>query len=339
MSCRPLPLLSRSRSSPVVAHPATVSVLADPELSIVVVAYRNPELTRECLRSVFEQTHGSFEVIVLDNASGDGTAEMVAAEFPRARLYSLDQNIGFARGNNLAASHARGDWLLLLNPDTVVLDGALDHLLAFARTRPDGGIYGGRTLQPDGRVNPTSCWGLPTLWSTLCFATGASTLFPDSRWLNPESLGRWERDSVRTVGAISGCLLLLRRSLWERLGGFDERFFMYGEDIDLAVRARALGFAPLITPDATVVHVVGASASGSGSKMTQILRARATLMREHWSPPKRAFGLALLNTGVALRAAGAAALARRGRRGSAQQWREAWRRRDEWRRGYGVQDF
>jgi GT2 family glycosyltransferase len=229
----------------------------EPELSIIVVAYRNPQLTRACLRSVFEQTSGAFEVVVLDNASGDGTAEMIAAEFPAARLHALPDNIGFARGNNVAATHARGEWLLLLNPDT-----------------------------------------------------------------------------VRTVGAISGCLLLVRRALWDRLGGFDERFFMYGEDIDLSMRARALGFAPLVTPAATIVHVVGASAPGSGAKATQVLRARATLMRKHWPRWRAAAGLALLACGVALRATGATVLEATVGRRIGGQWQEAWQRRAEWRAGY-----
>ena len=308
--------------------------MASPELSVIVVAYRHPQLTRACLASVYAETTGDFEVVVLDNASGDGTAEMVAAEFPQARLVALQENLGFARGNNVAATYARGEWLLLLNPDTVVLDGALDRLIGFARDHPGRGLYGGRTLYPNGRLNPGSCWGRPTLWSTFCFASGLSTVLSGSALFDPESLGGWQRDTVREVGMVTGCLLLVHRDLWARLGGFDERFFMYGEDLDLSERVCAMGLSPLITPDATIVHVVGGSSGAGGAKMAQILQARVTVMRKHWPPARARAGIALLTAGVALRAVGARLLGRFGLAHTGQQWRTAWRLRGEWQAGY-----
>jgi N-acetylglucosaminyl-diphospho-decaprenol L-rhamnosyltransferase len=307
-----------------------------PELSVMIVAYRNAELTRDCLRSVFEETRAAIEVIVVDNASGDGTAEMIAAEFPRVRLLALDENIGFARANNLAVEHARAEWLLLLNPDTIVFDGALDSLLRFGREHPGGGLYGGRTLYPDGRLNPSSCWGLPTLWSMLCFATGLSTLRRGSPVFDPESLGGWERDSIREVGVVTGCLLLVHREVWERLGGFDPRFWMYGEDLDLAVRARAAGLRPMITPAATIVHVVGASSPDDGRKMTMVMRARATVMQLHWRPAAAALGTWLLTVGAGLRALATAAAGVAGRRRRQTVWPAVWARRREWRTGYAA---
>ena len=127
------------------------------DLSVVVVSDRNPHLTRDCLRSVFAETTGlEFEVIVVDNASLDGTAEMVAADFPAARLFALDENIGFARANNLAVRHAAGRYVVLLNPDTVVHGGALQELVIFARANPSGGLYGGHgTLRPSGQLDPS----------------------------------------------------------------------------------------------------------------------------------------------------------------------------------------
>jgi N-acetylglucosaminyl-diphospho-decaprenol L-rhamnosyltransferase len=294
------------------------------DLSVLIVTYRNPDLTRDCLASVFAQIRDvSFEVVVVDNASGDGTAEMIEREFPAVRLIRSEVNLGFGRANNVAATAARGEHLLLLNPDTVVLDRAPERLLAFARGEPAPGVYGGRTLSPSGELDPRSCWGRQTLWSAFCFATGLSTAFSGHRLLDPESLGRWQRDSVRDVGVVTGCLLLVPRSLWVRLGGFDERFFMYGEDADLAARARALGCPVRITPDATIVHVVGAS-SDSGEKMSMIMKARATIVRKHWRRAARPAGLALLLAGVLLRAAGR-------RRG---MWATVWRARRDWIRGY-----
>jgi GT2 family glycosyltransferase len=292
------------------------------ELSVLVVAYRNPELTRECLASVLAQTHApEYEVIVVDNDSGDGTPEMIEREFPRVRLIRASSNLGFARANNVAARAARGEHLILLNPDTIVLDRALERLLAFAREQGPG-VYGGRTLTPAGALDPRSCWGTQTLWSAFCFATGLSTAFRGHRLLDPESLGGWRRDSVRDVGIVTGCLLLAPHALWEELGGFDERFWMYGEDSDLSVRAHRRGYPVRITPDATIVHVVGASSVG-GRKMAMIMKARATLMRKHWHPAARTLGLALLVAGVRLRAA----------RGG-EMWPEVWRARRNWLGGY-----
>jgi GT2 family glycosyltransferase len=299
------------------------------DLSILIVSHRNPELTHACLESVYEHTHDcEFEVIVVDNASPDGTPDMIEREFPQARLVRSDENLGFARANNRAAELAHGEHLLLLNPDTIVLEGAIDRLLRFVREQAPG-LYGGRTLKPDGGLDPSSCWGEQTLWSTVCFATGLSTAFKRNRLLDPESLGDWPRDTVRDVGTVTGCLLMTSRAAWQRLGGFDERFFMYGEDSDLAVRARAAGMPVRITPDATIVHVVGASSSG-GRKAPMVLKGRATLMHEHWSAPARALGLACLLAGVGVRAAGGRLIGR----GPDNGWRTAWATRRDWSRGY-----
>src|SRR5947207_213624 len=186
-----------------------------PDLSILVVSYNTCQLLRDCLASVYQETGGTaFEVVVVDNASDDGSADMVATEFPAVRLFALDENLGFARATNLAADKAVGEFLLLLNPDTTVLDGATGRLLAFARRHPADGVYGGRTVRPDGTVDPSSCWGAPGLWSVSCFALGLSALFPRSRLFDPESLGRWERDSVRHVDVVTGCLMLVPAALW-----------------------------------------------------------------------------------------------------------------------------
>ena len=261
---------------------------------------------------------------MLDNDSGDGTAEMVGAEFPDVRLLALDENLGFAAGVNRAAEEARGEYVLLLNPDTVVHDGALDRLVAFARARPEHGLYGGRTLDPDGTVNPGSCWAQPSLWSLVCFATMLSTAFKGSRLFDPEAIGGWRRDTVREVGIVTGCLLLAPRALWRELGGFDTRFFMYGEDADLGMRAWAKGLRPVITPDAVITHEIGVSSASRPDKLVLLFRGKATLLRKHWSPWRRRAGIALLLFGVGVRAL----LARSG------PWPAVWSARRSWVKGY-----
>ncbi len=303
------------------------------DVSVVIVTYRCRDEARECLASLYRATtEASFEVVVLDNASNDGTVEMVAAEFPEVRVVALDENVGFAAGVNRAAEEAAGEFVLLLNPDTVVHPGAIERLVGFARERPQHGIYGGRTLDPDGSVNPGSCWGRPTVWSLTCFATMLSTVFKQSPLFDPESLGRWQRDSVREVDIVTGCLLLAERRVWLELGGFDARFFMYGEDADLALRAARLGYRPIITPDAVITHEIGVSSETRSDKLVLVYQSKAELVRKHFGPVRRPVGLMLLWVGVGVRALLGGGSQTRGARGAA--WRDVWRARGQWLAGY-----
>jgi N-acetylglucosaminyl-diphospho-decaprenol L-rhamnosyltransferase len=296
-----------------------------PDLSVLIVTYRCRDAASACLASIAGHAPAlELEVVVVDNASGDGTVEMIREEFPDVRLVALDENVGFAGGVNRAAEEARGEHLLLLNPDTVVHEGALDAIVRFAREHPEHGLYGGRTLDPDGRVNPGSCWAQPSLRSYLFFATMLSTAFKGSRVFDPEAIGGWRRDSVREVGIVTGCLLLAPRAVWQRLGGLDTRFFMYGEDADLSMRAWAAGFRPAITPDAVVTHEIGVSSSSRPDKLVLLFRGKVTLLRKHWSPLRRTLGIALLAAGVGVRAL----------LGS-KSWRAVWRERRTWLGGYG----
>jgi hypothetical protein len=303
-----------------------------PELSVVVVTYQCKEEARRCFASLFDTTRGiSFELIVLDNASGDGTVEMIRTEFPQARVLALEENIGFGAGVNRAADTAAGKYLLLLNPDTVVHSGAVEQLVSFAQRHPEYGIYGGRTLNPDGTVNPGSCWARPTVWSLACFAFGLSTAFKRSRLFDPESLGRWQRDSVREVDIVTGCLLLVPRNRWNELGGFDTRFFMYGEEADFALRAAKAGLRPIITPDSVITHEVGASSKVRSDKVILLYQGKATLVRKHWSGARRSVGLGLLWLGVGLRATFAKLMPRAERQSV---WPQVWGARRRWFAGY-----
>jgi GT2 family glycosyltransferase len=301
----------------------------NPDVSILVVTYRCRDAARGCLASLRETVAVPHEVVVLDNASQDGTVEMVREEFPDARLIASEENLGFAVGCNRAAEEARGKYVLLLNPDTVVHEGAVGALLDFARAHPEHGLVGGRTLDPDGSVNPGSCWGAPSLWSLFCFATLLSSAFKRTRLFDPESLGAWQRDTVREVDIVTGCLLLAPRTLWQELGGFDARFFMYGEDADLSLRAAQLGYRPAITPDAVVTHEIGVSSAAREDKLMLLFRGKATLLRKHWRGTRLRLGLGLLAAGLGLRS-----LLSRSRGGQPSPWSQVWRGRSEWLAGY-----
>lgn len=305
-----------------------------PDIAILIVSYNSAAHLGDCLTSVFREGRRlALEVIVVDNDSADDSAGLIRREFPAVTLLTPGRNLGFAAGVNLAARHATAEYLLLLNPDTVLLAGALEALLQFARRAPHHGLYGARTLRSDGNVEPSSCWGLPTLWSLTMFASGLSSLARRHRLFDPESLGSWPRDTVREVGVISGCCLLVAHRAWVQLGGLDERFFMYGEDADFAMRARAAGYRPILCPEARLIHEVGQS-STRARKLLLLFQGKATLVRTHWRGLRRVLGLGLLLMGVGTRALGAWLVPTTLRRSGTDQWLTIWRQRDGWIQGY-----
>lgn len=310
-----------------------------PVLSIIVVSYNTKAMTLACLDSIAAQTRDvDHEIIVVDNASTDGSPEAIADHPSRPRLIASRENLGFARANNLAALQAEGELLLLLNPDTVVLDRAIDRLVAFAGRRPEAMIWGGRTVFADGRLNPSSAWGKMTLWRLTCRALGLSGLLKQWACFNGEAIAGWQRDSERNVDIVSGCLLLISRPFWQRLGGFDPLFYMYGEEADLCLRAIQLGARPRVTPAATIIHYGGASEVTREGKMVRLLAAKSSLICRHfprWAvapgllmhaawPLSRAIACGLIHRVTGRAAAGDAAAT----------WWAIWHRRNEWRRGY-----
>lgn len=309
------------------------------ELSIIIVSHNTREMTQACLDSIQrETTLAHTEVIVVDAASKDGSPQAIADHPLRPQMIALGENAGFARATNIAAAAARGRYLLLLNPDTVVCDRAIERLMAFAAERPDAGIWGGRTMFADGRLNPSSCWRRMTIANLACRAMGLTGLFPRSGLFNGEAYGGWARDDVREVDIVSGCFLLISRRLWDRLGGFDQLFFMYGEDADLCLRARRLGARPVITPAATIVHHGGASERTRAGKLEKLLAAKASLIARHWPRPLCGLGqdlLALwpasraLSYLIAARITGSPRLAE-----EAATWQAVWAGRASWRGGY-----
>lgn len=301
-----------------------------PEVTVIVVSYNTRELTLAALMTLFETTHETaMHVVLYDNDSKDGSAEAVAEAFPQVEVIASPDNLGFAKANNVVAAAAQTEWLLLLNPDTECHPGAIDNLMRFARETPQAGIWGGRTVFPDGALNIASCWNRATLWSVFCRSTGLSAAFAKSELFNPEAMGDWQRDTVRQVDIVVGCFFLIRRGLWQELGGFDLKYFMYGEEADLCLRAARLGHAPMITPEAQIMHIVGAASSVSSRKKILVNKARVTLMHDHWPGWQVPLGRALMWAGAGARAAAETLLRRGGR-----THREIWAARGDWMAGY-----
>ncbi len=303
------------------------------DVAIIIVTYNSAGEIAACLESVFaERESVTQQVVVVDNDSKDGTVDLIRERFPRVDLVLPGENLGFAAGVNLGVERSDAEFVLLLNPDTVIVRHAIDRVVKFAREHPRHGIYGGRTLTPEGDLEPSCCWGSPTLWSMFLFAFGITTLAPRHPLLDPESLGSWQRDSVREVGVVTGCFLLAPRKVWEELGGFDLRYFMYGEDVDLAMRARKAGYAPVIFPEAELIHEVGKSSDTPVHKTLLLYRGKASLVRTHWRGLSKALALLFLSTGTGLRAL--LSSVRGSKDGDFDRWSTLWHRRHEWLQGY-----
>ena len=311
--------------------------MQSPELSIIIISYNTRDMTLACLKSVYEQTKTPFELIVVDNASDDGSANAIADHFPQVTLIAESTNHGFAPAHDIALQHATAPWLLLLNPDTVVLNEAVDNLLAFATQNPNAGIWGGRTLFADHTLNPSSCWGKMTPFSLISRLFFLSNVFAKSETLNSEEIGRWPRNTVRNVDIVTGCLFLMRRTDWDALGGFDPVFSMYGEEADLCLRAKAAGFTPVITPDAEIIHYGGASDTVRSDKMVRLMRAKMELVNRHFSPIGRPIGRLALMLWPLSRALAWRLMGLSGRDGASEKaatWQDIWIRRREWKNGF-----
>lgn len=310
------------------------------DLTVIVVSYNTRELTLTCLETLYANTiQTRFHTVVWDNDSSDGSADAVAARFPQVEVIASPDNLGFAKANNVVAAQATTDWLLLLNPDTEVHLGAVDNLLAFSKARPNAGITGGRTVFPNGALNIASCWMRITPWSAFSMAVGLTAAFRRSALFNPEAMGSWQRDTVREVDIVVGCFMMIPRALWQELGGFNLKYFMYGEEADLCLRAKTRGYQPMITPDAQIMHLVGASSGRVADKVVMVARSRVTLIRDHWPRILVPLGLALMWLWGAVRVVAARTLALSGRgrhRELATIWRGIWARRGEWLKGYGT---
>jgi N-acetylglucosaminyl-diphospho-decaprenol L-rhamnosyltransferase len=281
-----MPVMLEPRSAPPQVTGGDARAARAIDVSVCIVSWNIKDLLRDCLNSLKVNAGDvTYETIVVDNASSDGSAEMVREEFSWVRLVDPKANLGFGRANNLAYANSKGRWVLLLNPDTLVLDRAIEKLLKFADAHPEAAAVGGRTLKKDGKTLERSCcWGSPGMWPLFCKAFGLHIIFKNSPVFNREAMDYWQRDSVREVGVITGCCLMIRREVYEATGGFDDRFFMYAEETDLCWRMKERGRL-LFCPDAQIIHLVGESAKkATSNRLFHINRALLKLFRKHHGP-------------------------------------------------------
>lgn len=263
--------------------------MSAPDISIILVSYNTAEMIQRALNSVIEETtETSYEIIVVDNDSQDNSCEVIRENFPQVTLLDTKQNTGFAGGVQAGANIAKGKYLLLLNPDTVILNHAIDKLVQFAKQYPQNGIWSGVTLNNDHSLNSQHAWSAPTINSLLFSALGLSKVFSKSCFFNHANYGCWERNSVKEVDIVSGCFFLTTRKLWDQLGGLDKQFFMYAEEADYCLKARKYGAHPIVNPDARIIHHGGASHSRFSGKMVKLLKGKVELTYRHipqWQQP------------------------------------------------------
>lgn len=262
-----------------------------PVLSIIIVNWNTREHLQACLRSVFACPPAEpFEVWVVDNASSDGSAEMVRQQFPQVHLIANSENLGYGRANNQALRQAQGEFALVLNSDIEVMPGALQALIDFMREHPEAQAAGGQLILPDGRIQP-SCSQRLTLWAVFCEQTLLAKAFPRSRLFGSYNLTWWSYDSVREVEQVVGACLLLRRQADGSFPLFDERYFMYAEDTELCHRIRRAGGRIYYVPHAKFKHHLGASSEQESIRAEMVKaynRSRILFFREvygAWSVP------------------------------------------------------
>jgi len=304
-------------------------------VSIIVVSYNTSQYTVECIKSIISETRKyEYEVLVYDNASSDDSVEKIKElKDKRVILLESNENYGFAKANNICSQLAKGEYLLLLNPDTVVLSNAIDNLIDLSVMYPDSGIWGGKTVFPDKTLNRASCWTRQTLWSLFSQAIGLSSIFKKITFFNPEGIGGWDRNGRRNVDIVSGCFLLIKKKSWVTLGGFREMFFMYGEEADLCLRAKEKGLNPMVCSSATIIHYGGASEKVRADKLVRLLKAKMLLVREHFSPIKKLVAYELLSLWPLSRYMIHSFFSLLGRKSSLtsrDSWNEVCRRKKEW---------
>jgi GT2 family glycosyltransferase len=266
-------------------------------VSIVIVTWNGKKYALECLDSLRALNNDlSIEVIVVDNASTDGTPQAIREEHPDVTLIENRTNLGFAKANNIGMAVARGNFICLVNSDVVVPRGCLEKMVDFMRANPDIGLLGPRMLSPMGGVGQ-SVNRLPTVWNYLCFAFGLHFLMPNSRLFGGYIMAGYPYSNTEDVEVLTGWFWMVPRPALEKVGGLDERFFMYGEDLDWSYRFLKAGWRVVFFAEAEALHYGAASSGQAPSRFyVEMVRANLQYFQKHHGP-LGGFGF-LMATGI-----------------------------------------
>jgi GT2 family glycosyltransferase len=257
------------------------------DLSVIILSYNTRDLLHDCLKSVLRSSRGKlrFETIVVDNASTDGSPEMIREEFPQVKLIRSKKNLGFSGGNNLGIEKARGNLLLFLNSDTKLKPRAIKKAVCFMKRHPRAGAMTPKTMLFSGGMDPDCHRGFPTPWASISFFLGLEKLFPKSKLF-----GRYHQlyrnlNRVHEIDAGFGTFMIVRRDVIDQVGDWDDQYFFYGEDLDYFYRIKQAGWKVMFYPQNLLTHYKGASSGlrkesrqvSPADRQTRVTTARASV--------------------------------------------------------------
>ena len=254
-------------------------------VTIIIVNFNTYPYLTPCLDSINKEGLASdkLEVIVVDNASSDNSVVKLKRKYPKVRLIGNKENAGFSKANNQAVKKAKGDFILFLNPDTIISKGAINKVLDFILNHKDAGIATCRVELPTGEIDDACHRGFPTPWNAFCQFTGLSGLFPKSIFLNGYHLGYRDLDIVHEIDSCAGAFMLVRKKDGDKIGWFDEEYFWYGEDLDFCYRMRKANRKIYYIPAVKIIHFKGVSSgikahsqrNSPADRKTRILATKA----------------------------------------------------------------
>ena len=273
-------------------------------LSVVIVNYNVRAFLEQALLSVRKAMQGiAGEVWVVDNHSVDDSVRMMREKFPEVRLIANTNNPGFAVANNQAIRQSKGEYVLLLNPDTLVEEDTFQKCLAFMDAHPEAGALGVKLIDGSGKFLPESKRGFPSPWVAFCKTVGLSAIFPKNRLFNGYYLGHLGENDTNPVDVLAGCFMFIRRAALHKAGLLDEAFFMYGEDIDLSYRIIQVGYKNYYFPETKIIHYKGESTKkGSLNYIRTFYQAMIIFTRKHFTGRRAGLFIRMLQAAIWLRA-------------------------------------
>lgn len=273
------------------------------QLSIIIVSYNTRELLKKCIQSIYmTYQKDDLEVMVVDNGSSDGSPAMVREKFGDVILFESGENLGFAKANNIAIRQSRGRYVLLLNPDTVVLGNCLQKSIAYMEEQIDIGAMGCKVTMPDGKLDLACRRSFPTPEVSFYRMTGLSKLCPNNRRFAQYNLTFLDENETYEVDSIVGAFMLIRREVIDQVGLLDEDYFMYGEDIDWCYRIKQAGWKVVYYPEAEIIHYKGASGGKRNPKVIyQFYRAMYLFYEKHYRSEYSIVTTTLIYSGITIK--------------------------------------
>ncbi len=271
------------------------------DLSIIIVSYNAVDFLKICMQSVYAACNSiNAEVFVVDNNSSDFSAEMIRKDFPNCHLIANKHNPGFSVANNQAIKLAKGRYILILNPDTIVAEDTFSKMISFLDSNSKIGSLGIKMIDGSGNFLPESKRGIPTPWTALCKVSGLSSIFKKSKLFNEYHKGYIPENKNHEIEILAGAFMCLRKTAVEKAGMFDESFFMYGEDIDLSYRLIQSGYKNYYFAESTIIHFKGESTNKDKIYRDRFYKAMVQFAKKHYSKSYGFLFNILITTGIGI---------------------------------------